>query len=134
MLEHFVTAQDRVWDDVVAELRAGEKQSHWMWFVFPQHVALGRSRMAQRYGLAGLDEAQAYLAHPVLGERLRQCTRLVLAVEHRRAHQIFGSPDDLKFRSAMTLFARAAPDEPLFRQALDKYYSGEEDRLTLELV
>src|SRR5690606_31631687 len=127
MFEHFFAAQDRVWDDVLAELRAGEKRGHWMWFVFPQHVALGRSPMAQRYGLKGLDEARAYLDHPVLGARLSEATRLVLAVEGRTAHQIFGSPDDLKFRSSMTLFARAAPGEPLFRRALDKYYGGEED-------
>ena len=134
MFEHFFAAQDRVWDDVLAELRAGEKRSHWMWFVFPQHVALGRSPMAQRYGLKGLDEARAYLDHPVLGARLSEATRLVLAVEGRTAHQIFGSPDDLKFRSSMTLFTRAAPGEPLFRQALDTYYGGEEDALTLGLL
>jgi len=134
MFEHFFAAQDRVWDDVLAELRAGEKRGHWMWFVFPQHVALGRSPMAQRYGLKGLDEARAYLDHPVLGARLSEATRLVLAVEGRTAHQIFGSPDDLKFRSSMTLFARAAPGEPLFRRALDKYYGGEEDALTLGLL
>lgn len=134
MFEHFFAAQDRVWDDVLAELRAGEKRGHWMWFVFPQHVALGRSPMAQRYGLKGLDEARAYLDHPVLGARLSEATRLVLAVEGRTAHQIFGSPDDLKFRSSMTLFTRAAPGEPLFRQALDTYYGGEEDALTLGLL
>ena len=134
MFEHFVKAQDRVWDDVVAELRAGEKQSHWMWFVFPQHVGLGRSPMAQRYGIAGLAEARAYLDHPVLGARLRDATRLVLAVEDRTAHRIFGSPDDLKFRSSMTLFAHAAPGEPLFRRALDKFYGGEEDMLTLDFL
>lgn len=134
MFEHFIAAQDRVWDDVLAELRAGEKRGHWMWFVFPQHVALGRSPMAQRYGLKGLDEARAYLDHPVLGARLSEATRLVLAVEGRTAHQIFGSPDDLKFRSSMTLFTRAAPGEPLFRQALDTYYGGEEDALTLGLL
>ena len=134
MFEHFFAAQDRVWDDVLAELRAGEKRGHWMWFVFPQHVALGRSPMAQRYGLKGLDEARAYLDHPVLGARLSEATRLVLAVEGRTAHQIFGSPGDLKFRSSMTLFTRAAPGEPLFRQALDTYYGGEEDALTLGLL
>lgn len=105
-----------------------------MWFVFPQHRALGRSERAVRYGLGSLDEARAYLSHPVLGERLHECTRLVLANEGRTAHEIFGSPDDLKFRSSMTLFARAAPVEAMFREALAKYYGGEEDPLTVELL
>ena len=134
MFEHFVEAQDRVYPAVLAELEAGEKRTHWMWFIFPQLRALGRSATAQRYGLQSLEEAQAYLRHPVLGARLIECTRLVNAAEQRTAHEIFGSPDDLKFRSSMTLFARAAPDEPLFRDALAKYYGGEEDPLTLGLL
>ena len=134
MFEHFVEAQSRVFPNVLAELEAGEKRTHWMWFIFPQLRALGRSATAQRYGLQSLEEAQAYLRHPVLGARLIECTQLVNAVEGRTAHQIFGSPDDLKFRSSMTLFARAAPDEPLFRDALAKYYGGEEDPLTLGLL
>jgi uncharacterized protein (DUF1810 family) len=134
MFEHFVEAQDRVYPSVLAELEAGEKRTHWMWFIFPQLRALGRSATAQRYGLQSLEEARAYLRHPVLGARLIACTRLVNAVEQRTAHQIFGSPDDLKFRSSMTLFARAAPDEPLFRDALAKYYGGVEDPLTVELL
>jgi uncharacterized protein (DUF1810 family) len=132
--EHFVEAQDRVYPDVVAELSAGRKATHWMWFIFPQLRALGRSATAQRYGLQSLEEARSYLTHDVLGARLRECTRLVNAVEGRSAHQIFGSPDDLKFRSSMTLFNRAAPEEPQFREALRKYYAGEEDPSTVELL
>src|SRR5580692_6153851 len=104
-LERFVTAQAPVIDRVRAELRAGSKRSHWMWFVFPQIAGLGSSAMAQRYAIASLDEAGAYLAHPVLGPRLRDCTALALDVAGRTAHQIFGNPDDLKFHSSLTLFA-----------------------------
>ncbi len=130
-LQRFVDAQDPVYARVVAELRAGRKQSHWMWFVFPQIAGLGRSAMAERYAIRSLDEAKAYLARPVLGGRLRECTELVLAVDGRSAHDIFGSPDDLKFHSSMTLFAHAAPDEPLFRKALEKYFGGKEDATTV---
>jgi uncharacterized protein (DUF1810 family) len=119
---------------VMAELAAGEKRTHWMWFVFPQLAALGRSGTAKFYGLADLDEARAYLEHPVLGERLRACTRAVLAHRDRSAHAIFGTPDDLKFRSCVTLFGLAAPDEPLFRDALAAFYGGEADAATVELV
>jgi len=118
-------------DSVRGELARGRKASHWMWFVFPQISGLGRSAMAQRYAIASLADAQAYAAHPVLGARLREMTALVLAVEGRSAHEIFGTPDDLKFHSAMTLFARAAPDEPIFRDALEKYFGGREDAATL---
>ena len=130
-LERFVAAQDPVFAQVAAELRAGRKRSHWMWFVFPQIAGLGFSAMAQRYALGSLDEARAYLAHPVLGSRLRECVALVRDVEGRDAHAIFGSPDDMKFRSCLTLFARAAPGEALFRDALEKYYGGAEDAATL---
>ncbi len=130
-LQRFVDAQARVIDRVRAELKAGAKQSHWMWFVFPQIKGLGHSETARRYALHSLDEARAYLAHPVLGPRLRECTRLVLAVSGKTIGDIFGAPDDLKFRSAMTLFARATT-EPLFRQALDKYFAGEEDTETVK--
>ena len=130
-LERFVAAQDPVYAQVLAELRAGRKRTHWMWFVFPQVSGLGSSQMAQRYAIGSLDEARAYLAHPVLGSRLVDCVRLVLEVEGRDAHAIFGAPDDLKFRSSLTLFARAAPDEALFRAALGKYYGGAEDAATL---
>jgi uncharacterized protein (DUF1810 family) len=134
MFEHFVTAQDPVYAAVLAELAAGRKRTHWMWFIFPQLRALGRSERAIRYGLADLKEAKAYLAHAVLGARLNECTRLVNGIEGRTAHAIFGSPDDMKFRSSMTLFARAAPKEPAFRAALEQYYGGEEDPLTLSLL
>ena len=131
-LERFVTAQAQIYPRVLAELRAGKKQSHWMWFVFPQIAGLGHSAMAQMYAIQSLDEAEDYLAHPLLGARLRECCQAVLAVEGKTAHDIFGSPDDLKFRSSLTLFARAAPDEPLFRDLLGKYYDGEVDELTLQ--
>ena len=133
MFEHFITAQDRVYADVLAELAAGEKQSHWMWFIFPQLTALGRSDTARRFGIADLDEARAYLRHPVVGPRLVECTEAVLRVEGRSAHEIFGSPDDLKLRSSMTLFARVGEGEP-FSSVLRKYYAGGEDPLTIELL
>jgi uncharacterized protein (DUF1810 family) len=134
-LERFVTAQERVFETVLAELRAGRKRSHWMWFVFPQLAGLGRSSTARFYGISSLDEACAYLAHPVLGPRLDLCTRIVLASESPSLHAIFGSPDDLKFRSCMTLFSRAAedPDNP-FRHALDRWCDGEPDEQTLALI
>ena len=131
-LGRFVEAQAPVHDGALAELKAGRKQSHWMWFVFPQITGLGRSPMAQHYAIQNLAEARAFLAHPLLGARLRECTQAVLDVEGKTAHEIFGSPDDLKFRSSMTLFAHAAPDEELFRAALDKYFDGEEDALTVD--
>ena len=130
-LERFVDAQAPVHGRALAELKAGRKQSHWMWFIFPQIAGLGRSPMAQHYAIQNLAEARAYLNHPVLGARLRECTRAVLDVEGKTAHEIFGSPDHLKFRSSMTLFAHAAPDEELFRTALEKYFDGE-DQLTVE--
>ena len=133
-LDRFVTAQEPVFAAVLAELRAGRKQTHWMWFVFPQLAALGRSPTAKFYGLADLEDARAYLAHPVLGPRLLACTRLVNAVAAKSAHDIFGSPDDLKFRSCVTLFHRAAPDEAAFGEALRKYFGGVEDAPTVELV
>jgi uncharacterized protein (DUF1810 family) len=130
-LARFVEAQAPVLDAVLAELAAGRKTTHWMWFVFPQLGALGRSTTARYYGIGSLDEARAYWQHPVLGPRLADCTRRVLAVHHRSLHAIFGSPDDLKFRSCMTLFAHAAPDEPLFRKALVRYCEGREDPATV---
>jgi uncharacterized protein (DUF1810 family) len=131
-LERFVEAQEAVYARALTELRAGKKQSHWMWFIFPQIAGLGHSAMAQMYAIASLDEARVYLAHPLLGTRLRECCEVVMAIEGKTAHQIFGSPDDLKFRSCLTLFAHAAPDEVLFRDLLEKYYNGEEDELTLQ--
>jgi uncharacterized protein (DUF1810 family) len=133
-LERFVDAQSPVIDAVMAELARGAKRSHWMWFVFPQLGTLGRSATARYYGIASVDEAKDYLAHPVLGERLRACTRAVLVHRDRSAHDIFGSPDDLKFRSCMTLFSIAAPAEPLFRQALAQLCDGRSDPLTVAQV
>ncbi|WP_137894320.1 DUF1810 domain-containing protein [Ramlibacter sp. 2FC] len=133
-LQRFVTAQDPVYAQVCAELAAGAKASHWMWFVFPQLRALGRSATAHYYGLASRAEAAAYWRHPLLGQRLKDCTELVLGVQGRTAHQIFGGVDELKFRSCMTLFAAVAPEEPAFRQALEKYFGGAADPRTLELL
>ena len=130
-LQRFVDAQAPVFDAVLAELGAGRKRSHWMWFVFPQIDGLGFSAMAQRYAIRSLAEAEAYLAHPLLGERLRRCTDLVDAVEGRSLTAILGSPDDMKFRSSMTLFDRAAPGEPRFRRALDRFCGSEPDPATL---
>ena len=132
-LQRFVDAQQGVYAQVCAELAAGCKRSHWMWFVFPQLQGLGRSATAQHYGIASKAAAQAYWAHPLLGPRLRQCTELVLAVDGRSARQIFGPPDDLKFRSCMTLFAQAT-GEPVFTRALQKYFGGEADPRTIELL
>lgn len=132
--DRFIEAQDRVLDAVRAELAAGRKRSHWMWFVFPQLDGLARSETARFYALHSLEEARAYLAHPVLGARLRDCTALVNAVEGRSIHEILGSPDDLKFRSCMTLFAAADPAEPVFRQALDRFHDGTPDPETLRLL
>jgi uncharacterized protein (DUF1810 family) len=130
-LEHFVEAQAPVYDQALRELRAGRKQSHWMWFVFPQIAGLGHSAMAQTYAIESLKEAHAYLAHPVLGARLRECSQAVMEVQGKSAHDIFGSPDDLKFRSSLTLFDTASPND-VFRAALDKYFNGEADSLTLQ--
>jgi uncharacterized protein (DUF1810 family) len=118
----------------MAELRAGSKRSHWIWFIFPQMKGLGHSAQADYYGIGSLEEAAAYLQHPVLGSRLEECARLVNLVEGRTIQQIFGSPDDLKFRSSMTLFARIAPENPAFAEALTKYFDGQPDPLTLELL
>ena len=134
MFEHFLRAQNPIYSNVLAELRAGEKRSHWMWFIFPQLTALGRSPTALRYGLDDVAMAQDYLRHEVLGRRLIECTRAVLGVSGRTAHQIFGSPDDLKFRSSMTLFGRADPEEAAFADALAQYYDGQEDFRTVELL
>jgi uncharacterized protein (DUF1810 family) len=131
-LERFVTAQKPVYERVLRELRAGDKATHWMWFVFPQIAGLGRSPTAVRYAISSLDEARAYLVHPILGARLRECARLVLDVEGSTARDIFGSVDEMKFRSSMTLFMQAAPEEPLFAQCLEKYFGGRPDPATLE--
>ncbi len=133
-LQRFVDAQAPVIDGVIAELEAGRKRSHWMWFVFPQIAGLGFSAMAERYAIASRAEAAAYLAHPVLGPRLVECTTLVQAVEGRSLNAILGSPDDLKFRSSMTLFAAVAPDPSVFEAALAKYGGGQRDARTLALL
>ncbi len=133
-LQRFVAAQQPVFAQVCSELAAGHKTSHWMWFIFPQHRSLGRSAMAQHFGIASLYEAQAYWQHEVLGPRLKECTELVLAVSGKSALQILGTPDDLKFHSSMTLFAQAAPVEPVFKRALEKYFSGVNDARTLALL
>ena len=130
-LERFVEAQAPVYDRVLRELAAGRKESHWMWFVFPQIAGLGQSAMSIRFAIVSLDEARVYLAHPILGPRLRECARLMLQVEGKTAREIFGSIDEVKFRSSMTLFARAASDEDLFQGCLDKYFAGVADSATL---
>jgi uncharacterized protein (DUF1810 family) len=132
-LQRFVAAQEPVFDRVCTELRRGHKTTHWMWFVFPQFDGLGHSAMAQRYAIRARAEATAYLRHPLLGERLRECTRLVNAIEGRSIDQIFGDPDDLKFHSSMTLFAWVGGDA-VFNEAVRKYFGGRLDRRTLELL
>jgi uncharacterized protein (DUF1810 family) len=133
-LGRFVAAQAGVHATALAELRAGRKRSHWMWFVFPQLAGLGSSAMARRYAIAGAAEARAYLEHPVLGARLVECAEALLAVEGRSAREIMGSPDDLKLRSCATLFARVAPPGSAFERLIDRYYGGEEDAATLRLL
>lgn len=130
-LERFVEAQSRVYDQVMQELQAGRKRSHWMWYVFPQLDGLGHSAMAERYALAGIEEARAYLAHPLLGPRLQACVTALLQHSDKSAKAMLGSPDCLKLRSCLTLFARAAPDNPLFQLALVQFYGGEPDPLTV---
>jgi uncharacterized protein (DUF1810 family) len=131
-LQRFVEAQSGVFEQVCSELREGRKQGHWMWFIFPQIQGLGNSPTAKRFAISSREEAAAYLKHPVLGPRLRECTRLVNLLEGRSIHEILGYPDDLKFRSSMTLFAHAASENEIFLGALQKYFAGEFDRLTLD--
>ncbi len=133
-LQRFLDAQERVYDTVLDELRAGRKASHWIWFIFPQIAGLGHSAMAQQFAIASLDEAKAYLQHPVLGKRLRECTQLVLNVNGRSADEIFPHPDHLKFRSCMTLFMTAATDNALFKNALLKYFEGQPDQKTMNVL
>ncbi|MBP0616570.1 DUF1810 domain-containing protein [Jiella mangrovi] len=133
-LNRFVEAQAPVYRRALAELQAGRKESHWMWFVFPQIAGLGSSPMAQRYAIASLDEAKDYLADDLLGTRLRECTGAVLAHSDKTAHAIFGSPDDMKFHSSMTLFHRADPRIDSFRQALDVFFGGTEDDGTIARI
>ena len=133
-LHRFLDAQEGVYDTVLDELRAGRKSSHWIWFIFPQLTGLGRSGTAQHFAIGSLDEAKTYLQHPTLGPRLRACTQLVLDVNGRSAEEIFPYPDNLKFRSCMTLFLTAATDNTLFKAALLKYFDGKPDQLTLDIL
>ena len=133
-LRRFVDAQAPIYAQALAELQAGRKQSHWMWYVFPQFRGLGESPMAQKFAIQSLDEAVSYLQHPVLGVRLKEATRAVNGVEGRSIETIFGYPDYLKFRSSMTLFSKAAPDERLFTDALARYFGGAADERTLALL
>ena len=131
-LQRFVDAQERVYEEVRQELGNGHKLTHWMWFIFPQIEGLGRSPIAELYAISSQQEAEEYLKHPVLGPRLRECTRLVNAVQGRSLHDIFGAPDDLKFCSSMTLFVHATPDNQIFIEALRKYCQGRFDPLTMQ--
>lgn len=133
-LGRFTSAQDRVYASVLDELRAGQKRSHWMWFIFPQLAGLGNSATAQAFAISSRLEALAYSEHPVLGARLRECTTLVISVDGRTVEQIFGYPDHLKFRSSMTLFEQCAPDNSLFRDALMKYFDGVPDQRTIDIL
>lgn len=133
-LERFVSAQEGAYEGVLRELRAGRKTGHWIWFIFPQVAGLGRSEMSRLYGIESLDEARAYLDHPVLGPRLRECVRAVLATSGLTAEQIFGSLDAMKVRSSMTLFHRAAPEEASFREMLERFYGGIDDPATDALL
>ncbi len=129
-LQRFVAAQAATYDQALAELRAGEKRTHWMWFVFPQIAGLGRSGMAQRFAISGLEEARAYVAHPTLGRRLVECARALTALDTADPERVLGPVDARKLRSSMTLFAHAAPEEPVFREVLDHYFDGTEDDAT----
>ena len=133
-LKRFVDAQEPVFAEALLELERGHKRTHWMWFVFPQLADLGVSPTAKHFGIHSLDEARAYLRHPLLGARLRQCCETLMRVQGRSAHEIFGSPDDLKLRSCLTLFELAGPEEAVFGRCLEKYYGGKRDELTLSLV
>jgi uncharacterized protein (DUF1810 family) len=133
-LQRFVDAQEPVYARVCAELRAGKKQSHWMWFIFPQIRGLGRSETARRFAISSLEEARAYLRHPILGDRLQECSWIVAALKGRSAAEIFGYPDDMKFRSSMTLFWQADPSCKIFADCLDQYFGGQPDPETLALL
>jgi len=130
-LRRFVDAQEPVYDRVLGELRTGRKRTHWMWFIFPQIAGLGHSATSVRFAISSLPEAAAYLAHPLLGPRLRECSALMLEIEGRSIEAILGHPDDDKFHSSMTLFAQAGPEEPVFPACLEKYFAGEPDPHTL---
>jgi uncharacterized protein (DUF1810 family) len=133
-LSRFLRAQEEDYSRALAEIKRGEKRSHWMWYIFPQFEGLGRSAMAQRYSIKSTEEAEAYLAHPVLGPRLLECVEVLLGLEGRSAHAIFGSPDDLKLKSCATLFAAVSPEGSAFGRLLEKYFAGEWDAKTLALI
>ncbi|MDQ6926297.1 MAG: DUF1810 domain-containing protein [Candidatus Eremiobacteraeota bacterium] len=133
-LDRFARAQESDYARALAEVTSGRKRSHWMWYIFPQFRGLGRSAMAERYAIQHVAEAEAYLGHPVLGPRLVACAEAALGVERRSAHDIFGSPDDLKLRSCMTLFAHVSPDGSVFQRVLDRYFEGQPDPATIALL
>jgi len=133
-LDRFLVAQEVQYDAALAEIRDGRKRSHWMWYVFPQIAGLGLSEMSQRYAIRSAAEARAYLEHPMLGPRLVECFEAVLGVAGQTAGEIFGSPDELKLRSCATLFASVSPPESVFERTLDRYFAGERDRRTVELL
>jgi len=133
-LDRFIQAQRNVYEQALAEIRTGRKRSHWMWYIFPQYAGLGSSAISQRYAIKSLEEAQAYLHHPVLGPRLVECADAALAIQDRSAVEVFGSPDDAKLRSSATLFAAVTPAGSVFSRLLDKYFAGERDDSTLQLL
>jgi uncharacterized protein (DUF1810 family) len=133
-LQRFLDAQEDTYSDALAELKAGKKRTHWMWFVFPQVAGLGNSPMAVRYAINRRKEAQDYLGHPLLGSRLRECAEALLSVQGKTANEIMGFPDDLKLKSSMTLFAALSNADPVFRQVLERYYQGEQDEKTLQIL
>ena len=133
-LDRFTSAQEQIYQEVLAEIKSGRKQSHWMWYIFPQIGGLGHSDIAKHYAIKNVEEAREYLRHPVLGKRLLECTEALLAIEGRTASEIFGTPDDLKLRSSMTLFAVISGTDSVFHRVLEKYYWGEKDDRSLQLL
>ena len=133
-LSRFIEAQDVDYEHALDEIRAGKKRSHWMWYVFPQFTGLGSSPTSMRYAIKSCDEAEAYLAHPILGRRLAECAEAVLQIRDRSAFEVFGSPDDMKLRSSATLFASLSPEESVFHRIIDKYFDGKRDDRTIELM
>lgn len=134
LLQRFIQAQSNLYSDVVSELKQGSKIKHWMWFVFPQVKGLGRTSTAEKYAIKSIEEAKAYIAYPILGNRLRECTELVLEIDGCTINQIFGYPDDLKFKSSITLFKQVAEDNKIFKDAIVKYFDGQEDILTIDIL
>jgi uncharacterized protein (DUF1810 family) len=133
-LQRFEKAQNPIYENVLRELKRGQKEQHWMWYIFPQIQGLGRSEMARKFAITSLEEAKAYDKHPILGLRLRECTRLVLEIKERTAEEIFGSIDRLKFRSSMTLFLYVTENNQVFQEALERYFNGQPDKLTVKIL